>query len=192
VLSLIRGHVVNDFSRRAQLYACLDRSLAQHTRFFGAAALTNSMLAVLFSRHANCLPVSATTSQFLQHLGGYLEDFNLGRVKRIKNSETRGARLDVAMVQSEQAQVECQLNRLERSDATTYDVALTELDRILNSPGWLTTCGNLVAGATTYRLALRTVRTALGRPIRFGDRFHRESIGWSLIGLLRGAATRTP
>jgi hypothetical protein len=191
VLNLHRVRAVNDFARRAQLYAHLDQNLAQRTRFFGAAALTNSMLAGLFSRHTSVLTVSAATGRFLHLLGGYLEDFNLERVRRIHAAEAAGERLDVVMVQSEQAEVQDQLDRLELSNASTHKVVLTQLDRILNSPEWLAACANRYAGTTTYRSVLRNVRTQLGRPIQFGDRLHRECIGESLIGALRRTPTRT-
>jgi hypothetical protein len=173
------------------VYESLDRSLAQHTRFFGAAALTNSVLAVLFSRQTRFVTVSSVTGQFLWRLGAHLEDFNLERVGLIRGAETAVESLDVAMVQSEQAQVQEQLNRLKLSSTSLHAVVVTELDRILNSSGWLGACGTRYAGMATYRSALRRVRAQLGCAINFGDRFHRECIGGTLIGELRCAATRT-
>jgi hypothetical protein len=183
-----RVRAADDFSRRAQLYACLDQSLAQRTRFFGAAALTNSVLAVLFSRGTLLLTVSSATGEFLRRLGSSLEDFNLERVRLLEGAVSSGESLDVAMVQSEQAQVQDRLTRLKLYSTSVHGAVITELDRILNSCRWLATCGSRCAGVAAYRSALPRVRAELGCAIHFEDRFHRECIGGTLIGQLRGAA----
>src|ERR1700686_3000496 len=82
---------MNDFSRRAQFYTHLDGTLAHHTRFFGAAALTNLVLAEVLS---GCT-VSQYTSQFLHHLSSYLESFNVDCARRIKSATAGFENLDI-------------------------------------------------------------------------------------------------
>jgi hypothetical protein len=180
-------NAVGTFTRRAFLYARVDEDLSQHTRFFGAAALTNLMLARLFSRQGGWLAMSSTTGQFLQRLGSYLEDFNLEHARRIEGAKARIDGLDTAMVRDEQVEVQHQLNRLKVSNAITHKGALADLDRLLNlnSLAWIASCSSSCANVAIYRAALAKVRAQFGRSIDFEDLDHRECIGISLIGELR-------
>jgi hypothetical protein len=70
-----------EFRRRARDYQRLDRDLAVHTRFFAAAALTNTVLAELCVHRARWLWVSRATLSSLLTLGGMLEGLNLDRAR---------------------------------------------------------------------------------------------------------------
>ena len=169
---------LTSFQTRAALYGRLDAQLRQKTRFFGAAALTNRVLACLTTvRAALC---SQATCDWLCSIGGCLEARNVGLAKQIGHRQLAGPTLDRELVAVEQSVVEAVLGGARRVDAA----ALAEINALLNH--WYRAaliCPR--ADLRGYARVLATVRRELASPIDFGQQRHRETIGLALIAALR-------
>jgi hypothetical protein len=90
-----------EFHRRARHYRHLDAQLAARTRFFAAAALTNTVLAELSDHRGRWLWISNATLGALLTLGGMLETLNLRRAASLARQSGSGARLDASFVAME-------------------------------------------------------------------------------------------
>jgi hypothetical protein len=178
-----------EFDQRARLYASLDRRLASHTRFFGAAAVTNALLADLFSRPAGRICMAAAFV-VLVNLGRHLQKLNMARAHDISNGAVDGADLDSAMVSMEQSEVQAQLARLRSGDPRAYARTVSQMDRMLNLAALRANPAMLCLGGATYAGVLRVVGAELGRAVSFAHQHDRECIGRTLITRLRTARRR--
>jgi hypothetical protein len=171
------------FGIRTLLYAHWDRRLAAHTRFFGAAALTNMVLAKLAQ---GCrLGISRAAIDFLGCIGGVLEPINVKLAWRIERGEIGVQDLDRAIVIMEQSAVESLLRDLREADAPGYVRTVTQIDRLLYRVSRYFVPFRYVPGVQVYSQVLRQIAADLGRPASFGIESDRVRIGRGLIGYLR-------
>jgi len=177
--------VVDEFGRRARLYASLDRRLSPCTRFFGAAAVTNSTFGELFSRPAGRMCVAADTLEFLLQLGQRLEHLNTRQIGFIEAASMDAAGIDAAMVALEQSEVQLQLEQLRSLDPERHAIAVLQMNRLLSLAHARASPARLFAGAAAYAQVLRAVVTEIGHPICFTRQHDRECIGRTLIRWLR-------
>jgi len=169
------------FDRRARNYLHLDARLAAHTRFFAAAALTNSVLAELCTHRARWMWISQTTLGTLSTLGGMLETLNLRRADSLDPRADSGASLDASWVEMEQAYVESVLCGWARSCAPRYNRLIAELDRLLLAVANGLLPPRCSPNVRRYEQVLRSVTRAAGRCPRFAICADRISIGKALI-----------
>jgi len=174
---------VRSFQTRAALYGRLDAHLRQKTRFFGAAALTNQVLAYLASARSGLL-CSPATANWLCSIGACLEARNIRLADRIGRRYFAGAALDQQLVSVEQSMVEDALKAARGAQRGNYTATLAEMNALLNDRLWpaLFWPRSEVRG---YARILATVRSDLGSPIEFSQQRHRETIGTALIAALR-------
>jgi len=170
-----------EFDRRARHYLHLDARLAAHTRFFAAAALTNSVLAELCTHRARWMLISQTTLGTLLTLGGMLEALNLGRADTLDARGSSGTSLDASFVEMEQAYVESVLCGWGRSCAPRYNRLIVELDRLLLAVANGLLPPRCSPDVRRYEQVLRSVARAAGRCPRFAICADRISIGKALI-----------
>jgi hypothetical protein len=171
------------FSMRTLLYAQWDRKLAAHTRFFGAAALTNMVLAKLAD---TCrIGISRAALDFLAAVGGVLEPVNVELAWRIERGEICVADLDRAIVVMEQSAVESLLRDLRHADGSAYARTVAQIDRLLYWVGRYFVPFRYVPGVHVYSRVLRQVGAELGRRVSFALESDRVRIGRGLIGYLR-------
>jgi hypothetical protein len=169
-----------EFYRRACTYSHLDERFARYTRFFAAAALTNTVLAELSTHRARWICISRTTIGALITLGGLLEALNLSRARRLEVEAAAGG-LDATFVQMEQSYVESVLRTWSRSSAPRYHQLIAELDGLLRV---ITTGRVPIPGSVhvrRYARVLRTVTLASGRCPSFASCDDRIKIGTALI-----------
>jgi len=169
------------FDRRARNYLQLDARLATHTRFFAAAALTNSVLAELCTHRARWMWISQTTLGTLSTLGGMLETLNLRRADSLDPRADSGASLDASWVEMEQAYVESVLCGWARSCAPRCNRLIAELDRLLLAVANGLLPPRCSPNVRRYEQVLRSVTRAAGRCPRFAICADRISIGKALI-----------
>lgn len=169
-----------EFSRRAHTYSRLDERFARHTRFFAAAALTNTVLAELSTHRARWICISTTTLGALVALGGLLEALNLSRAERLETEAVSNG-LDAAFVEMEQSYVESVLRDWSRSCAPRHHQLITELDRLLR----IVITGRVPFPASCnvrrYTRVLRAVTGASGHYPSFASCADRMRIGTALI-----------
>ena len=176
-----------EFDRRARNYRHLDARLAAHTRFFAAAALTNSVLAELCAHRARWVWISQTTLGALLTLGGMLEALNLRRADSLDTpgtsdaGGTSGASLDAYWVEMEQAYVESVLCGWARSCAPRCNRLIAELDRLLLAVANGLLPPRCSSNVRRYEQVLRSVTRAAGHCPRFAICADRISIGKALI-----------
>jgi hypothetical protein len=170
-----------EFDRRARNYLHLDARLAAHTRFFAAAALTNSVLAELCTHRARWMWISQTTLGTLLTLGGMLETLNLRRADSLDAQGSSGTSLDASFVEMEQAYVESVLCGWARNCAPRYNRLISELDRVLLAVANGLLPPQCSPNVRRYGEVLRAVTRAGGRCPRFGICADRISIGRALI-----------
>jgi hypothetical protein len=170
-----------EFDRRACNYRHLDARLAAHTRFFAAAALTNSVLAELCTHRARWLWISQTTLGTLMTLGGMLEALNLRQAGSLDAQGISGASLDASFVEMEQAYVESVLCGWARSCAPRYNRLIAEVDRLLLAVANGLLPPQCSPNVRCYEQVLRSVTRAAGRCPRFAICADRISIGKALI-----------
>jgi hypothetical protein len=181
--------VVEEFRSRARLYAAWDRRLSKRTRFFGAAAVTNTGLAELFSRFGVHLFVSRFTSEFLAAVGYLLERMNMEWARRISAGAIEADDLDERIIAAEQTAVQDCLTRLYYVDSAGYANTVVEIDRVLTFAGWADSPGKPSSGLTAYVTVLQHAADHLGRSASFAVQNDRETIGRMLVRYLRGVAT---
>jgi len=179
--SNVAGSYHEEFDRRARNYRHLDARLAAHTRFFAAAALTNSVLAELCTHRARWMWISQTTLGTLLTLGGMLEALNLRRADSLDAQSTSGASLDASFVEMEQAYVESVLCGWARSCAPRHNRLIIELDRLLLAVANGLLPPQCSSNVRRYAEVLRSVTRAAGRCPRFAICADRISIGRALI-----------
>jgi hypothetical protein len=169
----------SSFKHRALLYWKLDRQLSSQTRFFGAAALTNTALYELSSPLGRCL-VGLGAQGFLWRLGTRLQTINQRSAHLIAAGSRMAPSVDVAMVTIEQRAVQGELNALGAQDCAFLRSVTADVDLLLNSD-WLHLMRKSSPAVCTYLEILRTVRYELGGRIYFADQRHREAIGFGVI-----------
>ena len=181
------------FSQRAALYQHLDLHLAPQTRFFGAAALVNRALAELHGQPWARWCAGAAAWGLLLQIGARLERVNLKAGERLLAHRRQGlrarcdVRLDEALVNWEQRQVELLLRKLRALDAATHQRALMRIDRLFR---WATRAqrpreGAWPSASASVCQALRAVGVQLGRAASFGVCEDRRRIGRAIIVQLR-------
>lgn len=170
-----------EFSRRALTYSRLDERFAPHTRFFAAAALTNTVLAQLCAHRARWIYLSQTTVAALMTLGGMLETINLRRADRIEGEAMAARRLDASFIEMEQTFVESVLRSWARTCTPYYDQLIAELDRLLRAVATGFMPLPISADVRRYARVLRTVARTSGRCPSFAVRDDRINIGTALI-----------
>lgn len=170
-----------EFHRRAHQYRLLDAHLADRTRFFAAAALTNTVLAELCVHRARCFWISKPTIGALLTLGGTLENLNLRRAAGLATEGSSGAGLDASFVEMEQAVVESVLRTWARDSAPRYRQLIAELDRLLRAVARGLLPVQCSADVRSYMRVLRSVSVMSGRSPSFADCTDRIRIGNALI-----------
>jgi hypothetical protein len=191
MMSTFANHPANPYLRRAALYAALDALLCNRTRFFGAAAQTNSVLGALLA--PACIPLSGGTRHFLGEIGGQLEILNLSIARNIAMGLYPHQDLDQTMVQTEQSAVQSQIDEWCLHDPRRFDLVSRDLDELMNARSLCSLFGRMHAAASSYLGTLSEVRRGLGRPIAFIRQEDRVSVGRALINRIRrhsGAARR--
>lgn len=178
----MRGGRSTEFERRSALYSRLDWQLREHTRFFAAAALINTVLAMLFAVRPAIRP--PRTFHFLNEVGAALETDNLAYAREIAGY-TPGATLDYALVCAEQARLQRYVRAHQVQRPGQWESVRTELNALLNDRyaaalfvGWCTGTRRL------YRV-LQEVRERVGTALDFGIESHRIRIGLRLIEHIR-------
>ena len=166
-----------DFGRRALWYRSLDLELRAKTRFFGAAALTNRVLARLYENRLNtALPLSG---RLLMRLGTELERFNTDLAASVRGSEQRGRTLDRRLVCAEQrvAQIHWLAERRNRD----RPLVERELNGFLNQSHVSCLLARLWKDSHEYCTVLASLRARMGSPLDFAVESHRVDIGCALI-----------
>ncbi|HEX3950182.1 MAG TPA: hypothetical protein VHW95_10070 [Steroidobacteraceae bacterium] len=174
----------NPYLRRAALYAGMDGLLCRHTRFFGAAAQTNVLLAALLAPAAR-FALSRDARHFLGDIGGRLEGLNLSIARKIAAGRYRPQDLDHAMVDSEQSAVQSHIDQWRLTNAHRFGLIARELDALMNGRHICSLLGRVHAAAASYIGTLEEVRRRLGHPIAFVRQKDRVSVGCALIGRIR-------
>jgi hypothetical protein len=171
------------FRHRAQLYAALDSRLRSRTRFFGAACVTNRVLAHLTSIGAAMGRAEVCTA-WLWELGTSLETVNRSIAESVQTGRLVGPALDQRIVSIEQSVVEQSLQSARTSCASALVEVLPALDGLLNHRGWISTL-HFSPAVRWYRRVLAAVCDELRSPIEFARQRHREKIGLALISALQ-------
>ena len=178
-----RSTAARRFRRRAQLYGALDARLYAQTRFFGAACVTNRVLAHLTSLGGS-LAEADLCADWLLDLGASLETLNRSIAEAVHAGRLAGPALDEQIVSIEQSAVERSLQRAMNTRESGYRQVLPALDAILNHQSWVSTL-HFSSAVRWYRRVLAGVRHELQAPIEFARQLHREKIGMALIAALR-------
>ena len=176
-----------DYVRRATRYREIDFCLAEHTRFFGAAALITEVLRSLTGTACRVL-VSREVRGFLTDLGSDLERLNLRIAQSIERGRLSGGSLDARLVNIEQSRVQQRLRQWQRRSPGRYAKLIGDLDRLLSLLRFPWAVRS--AAAIILRDVLGALRATLGRPIQFARQTDREAIGNAIIEVLhaRGSA----
>jgi hypothetical protein len=169
------------FARRARLYGQLDRRLEGYTRFFAAAALTNSVLAELCAFRARQLWLSGQTISALLALGGILERVNVDRARSIEGEGMAPQSLDESYIQMEQSTVEATMRDWSLTSTSRYQQLITELDRVLRAVGAGVVPFRSSVSIRLYADVLRAVTIASGRSLSFARCDDRINIGKALV-----------
>ncbi len=180
------------FLHQARLYRRWDRQLFLQTRFFGAAALTNALLADLLSRPAAWLWLVPSTQELLLGAGARLEVLNCNVAHELAECSLRDDALDARLVMIEQSALEHFLHASQASDATAHAVVMSQLDLLLDLRAWRQLCAfQLNPAACLYEHVLKRVRQELNRRVRFASQSDREHIGRTMMALLSCAPATT-
>jgi hypothetical protein len=182
--------VIGEFRNRVRLYEVLDRRLAQRTRFFGAAAVTNAALADLFGQRGSGLLVGRRARDYLCALGKSLERMNMDLAERILTGEICSLHLDYELVATEQTAVEVGLSQLRRMDDTGYSRTVVQMDRLLAFVKLKNSPANRYSTGATFARVLRLVSNERGHVGTFADQGYRECVGRGLISELRASSVR--
>lgn len=176
----VPGNETSAYCVRGYFYAQLDARLSGSTRFFGAAALTVTMLADL-DFPISGLFVSSSTRSEMASISSRLESFNRSTAAAIENGRLGGANLDAELVHREQTVVQTQLNALQKNDPESYKSLVSQVNGLLNPSGGTAIAANLYATDSRYQSVLSSVRKSLGRDINFSNQSDREAIGNALV-----------
>jgi RHS repeat-associated protein len=165
---------------RSRMYERIDAdpSVSSQTRFFGAAAIVTSALA---------LP---SQSGFMAGLSSQLEKANLARLEQIRSGQLQmpGSvqKNDHAFIHFEQTLVQKALDGLNASDPEAYANLISTTNKRLNS--------EFVGRAArtsdpNFARGLAAAREKLGGDIDFADQEHRETLGQSIAEVARKSTT---
>jgi hypothetical protein len=181
-LEALSPTAAGQFQSRARLYAALDSRLQSKTRFFGAACVTNRVLAHWASMGA--VAHAGLCADWLSELGAALESVNRSIAAAVHNGDLTGPELDERIVFIEQSVVETSLRRARASQTQAYLNVLPALDALLNHESWLS-AWHFSPAVRWYRRVLAGAREELRSPFEFARQCHREKIGMALIVALR-------
>jgi hypothetical protein len=171
--------IAGQFSVRALLYQGWDEKLRVKTRFFGAASLTNRVLAFL-AGHPGARAFRGR-GEWLAALGGMLLPANISLARALCSASLVSGSWDARIVAMEQRMVQNFL-------ATTQSYRekrrmIAEMNFLLNLRGPLVSrCEN--AAVRCYAGILDGVREQLGLPLDYSLQQHREKIGLGVISAL--------
>jgi hypothetical protein len=174
----------DDFRTRIHLYNTWDFRLGHYTRFFGAAAATNALLAKVCTYHRYL--VSPSTLDFLSEVGATLQEVNIRVAHSIASGSVSPAVLDDTIIHIEQSVLELKLRNLAVVNEHAHQRVVRQIDRLLNCYRLgiilsLNGCPNL----RLYRAVLKRVAVELGRPASFSSQLDRVLIGRGLVNHLR-------
>jgi hypothetical protein len=171
----------NDFERRRNLYAGLDRDLRCRTRFFAAAEFVNAVLAGLF----RWLPVdlSAGSIVFLSELGASLELVNMRYASAVRAGRLAGLSLDHSLVCLEQQEVQLRWRLWSTRSGNAWRGVRQELNGLLNGHLPVSFLAPFLACGRQLTTVTTAVRQDLG--VDFANESHRVQIGCALIRHLR-------
>jgi hypothetical protein len=178
----MRAHRTADFERRSVLYARYDAQLREQTRFFGAAAVVNEVLARLFAfmptiRAPRCLG-------FLNEVGAALEADNVLYARVISWSKSSYA-LDHALVCAEQARLQRYISAHQAQQPRQWESTRRELNGLLNDQYAASFFAPWCEGKRVLSQVLQDVRGNLGAKLDFAVESHRIRIGMKLIEYIR-------
>jgi hypothetical protein len=170
------------FAQRHRIYSQLDAKLAARTRFFGAAALTNAVLAELF----RFLPGYALNDAYhlLSEAGTLLETANVQFAHDLEVRAGRERELDRSLVCREQGLLQSFLNARMAGTCQWWSIR-AQLNRLLNEQHYATLGSGLLSQCRQYGAVLRSVRTRLAVPLDFALESHRVDIGVGIIRYIR-------
>jgi hypothetical protein len=171
-----------DFERRSALYSRLDWQLCDHTRFFAAAALINTVFAMLFDVWSAIRP--ARSFHFLTEVGAALETDNLRFAREIAR-HAPGDSLDYALVCAEQARLQRYVRAHQAQHPRQWEAIRTELNGLLNDRYVTAFFSRWGKGSGRLYRALHEVRESLGTRLDFATESHRIRIGLRLIEHIR-------
>ena len=151
----IASRLLDGFRYRVELYERWDLHLAHCTRFFGAAAATNALLAKLCTGFR--FGVSQVTLDFLACAGTELQDLNLELAHSITLGAPAAGPLDHSLIETEQCALELKLRSMARLDDDTHELIIRQIDRLLhcvdrNRP----VCTRLPQSATLFACVARS------------------------------------
>jgi hypothetical protein len=158
------------FARRAGLYQQLDLQLRSRTRFFAAAALTNSVLANLF----RFMPKRSLqdTYDLLSEAGAVLETANLAWAWDLVQTAAVADEVDQLFVRREQ--------RLLQAFCCRAPVD-ADLNRLLNGRHWALLGAPWLGPSRRFGRILLNVRTELGDCFDFNLESHRVQLGLGIV-----------
>jgi hypothetical protein len=171
--------MAGQFSVRALLYQGWDEKLRAKTRFFGAASLTNRVLAFL-TGHPGAGAFRGR-GEWLAALGGTLLPANISLARILCSASLVSGSWDARIVAMEQRMVQNFLAKAQSSRERKRMIA--EMNFLLNLRGPLVSrCEN--AAVRCYAGVLDSVREHLAVPLDYGLQHHREKIGLGVISAL--------
>jgi hypothetical protein len=185
----VRGHRSTEFGRRSLLYSSLDAQLSDHTLFFAAAALVNSVLATLFESLSVVRPPRSFT--FLNEVGAELETDNLSYARAITQHKP-GDTLDLALVCFEQARLQRHVSAQRIQHPRQWELIRGELNSLLNDRYAAAFFARWGKGTARLYRVLGDARGSLGTRLDFGTESHRIRIGLGLIEDIRHERCQVP
>ena len=177
--------MANEFISRARTYAQWDCKLADRTRFFAAAAVTNAAFAYLEARRIRLAWISESTLTFLSTAGCLLQSINLYWARYLHISSHQLPDLDREMVVREQFLLQRALSVLRNTEPTRYRNLVRQIDRVL---AWLSHTNMSVfcdPSVSAFAVVLGGVAREAGRPASFARWEDRVRIGSSLVLYIR-------
>jgi hypothetical protein len=167
------------FNRRSALYLDLDSELRSRTRFFAAAALTNSVLADLYALIPHLLP--RHSYHFLNELGALLEAMNVHYAREIKAGTASCRSLDYYLVSSEQRLAQTYVDAHQGLPQGNWERVRRELNALLNKHPLASFVSRWSVRGRHFYSVLKDVRRDIGVALDFADESHRVRIGLALI-----------
>lgn len=169
------------FADRVELYARLDERLHPMTRFFAAAAVTNSALVELCS--LPCPGRWRFAIAYFGVIGSALEAINITWARRIEEGEIALENLDSSLITLEQLEVERLLRQSQSQHS--HHRALQQINWLLQWAHSLTRPLRRCPSIRIYRQVLGQMRASLGRPLDFASLNDRIGIGHALTRSIR-------
>ncbi len=167
------------FTRRASLYQEVDLLLRSQTRFFAAAALTNSVLALLF----RCVPQHSLQDAYvlLCEAGAVLESANLRWAQELTQAVPDVSELDQLLIRREQHLLQVFCSR---------EAARTDLNCLLNGRHWAVLGAPWLGPSRRFGRILLKVRRGLGGGFDFNLEPHRVQLGLEIVRDMRAHGGR--